>query len=211
MIARNSTLTARMPMASNAIHFLTGAPSREVAEQCLLPPLRDWFASAFSQPTLAQRLAWSTIANRQHLLLSSPTGSGKTLAAFLPILSEQLANPTPGLQCLYVAPLKALCRDVRANLKRAWRSLRGTRSFAAIDLRFGLRTGDTSWRVRQRQLSDPPALLITTPESLAQMLASVAAQELFRGLRWVVVDEIHALVGNKRGADLTVCLERLET
>jgi ATP-dependent Lhr-like helicase len=107
------------------------------------------------------------------------------------------------LQCLYVAPLKALCRDVRVNLKQALRTL-------GANLRVGMRTGDTSWRVRQRQLIDPPAILITTPESLAQMLAQESAQQLFRDLRWVVVDEIHALVGNKRGADLAVSVERIE-
>ena len=138
-------------MASDAIHFVTAAPAREVAERGLLPSLRDWFASAIGAPTLAQRYAWPAIFSRQHLLLSSPTGSGKTLAAFVPILSEVLAKPTPGLQCLYVAPLKALVRDVRVNLKDAWRSVRSTGLFDNVDLRIGLRTGDTSWRVRQRR------------------------------------------------------------
>src|SRR6266446_4131487 len=91
---------ARMPMASDAIHFLTAAPSGEVAEQGLLPPLRDWFAAAYGVPTLAQRFAWSTILNRQNLLLSSPTGSGKTLAAFVPILNELLTASPTGLHCL---------------------------------------------------------------------------------------------------------------
>ncbi len=197
-------------MASDAIQFLSAAPSREVAEQGLLPLLRDWFVATFGAPTLAQRFAWSTIISQKNLLLSSPTGSGKTLAAFVPILSEILATPAPGMQCLYVAPLKALGRDVRVNLKRSWRSLNETGQVDGIDLRIGLRTGDTSWRVRQRQLSDPPAILLTTPESLAQMLANASAPELFRSLRWVVVDEIHALVANKRGADLALSLERLE-
>jgi ATP-dependent Lhr-like helicase len=197
-------------MASDAIHYLTAAPSREVAEQALLPTLRAWFASTFGEPTLAQRYAWTTIFHRQNLLLSSPTGSGKTLAAFLPILSNVLTEPVPGLQCLYVAPLKALCRDVRVNLQRTWRSLRDTALLDDVDLRIDLRTGDTSWRVRQRQLSDPPAILLTTPESLAQMLANPASHELFRNLRWVILDEIHTLAGNKRGADLAISLERLE-
>jgi ATP-dependent helicase Lhr and Lhr-like helicase len=200
----------RMPMASDAIHFLTVPPSREVAEQGLLSSLSDWFASTFGEPTPAQRHAWPAIFNRQNLLLSSPTGSGKTLAAFMPILSQLLVEPTTDLQCLYVAPLKALCRDVRVNLKQTWRSLRGTGLFDGVDLRIGVRTGDTSWRVRQRHLSDPPAILLTTPESLAQMLSNTSAQELFRHLRWVIVDEIHALVANKRGADLAISLERLD-
>ena len=205
-------------MASNGIHFLTAPPSREVAEQGLMPELRDWFAAAVGTPSLAQRYAWNAIFHRQNLLLSSPTGSGKTLAAFMPVLSELLAQPGPlrgsarqsaGLQCLYVAPLKALCRDVSVNLKQALRSLRNTESSGDVELRIGLRTGDTSWRVRQRQLSNPPAILLTTPESLAQMLANTSAQELFRNLRWIILDEIHALVGNKRGADLAISMERL--
>ncbi|MSQ97432.1 MAG: DEAD/DEAH box helicase [Gemmataceae bacterium] len=196
-------------MAPEAIHFLTIPPSREVAEQDLLPPLRDWFASTFGQPTAAQRGAWPAILTGQNLLLSSPTGSGKTLAAFVPILNRLITEPTAGLRCLYVAPLKALCRDVRVNLKEAWRSLRETGAFPDADLRIGLRTGDTSWRVRQRQLSDPPTILLTTPESLAQMLTQPTARQLFGNLGWVIVDEIHALVGNKRGADLTISLERL--
>jgi ATP-dependent helicase Lhr and Lhr-like helicase len=198
-------------MASDAIHFLTAPPSREVAEQGLTPKVRAWFAATFGTPTLAQRHAWNTIFRRQSLLLSSPTGTGKTLAAFVPILNELLNQPSTGLQCLYVAPLKALGRDVRVNLRHAWRSLRERGGFDDVDLRIGLRTGDTSWRVRQRQLSDPPAIFLTTPESLAQMLANAAATDLFRNLRWVVIDEIHALVDNKRGADLAVSLERLES
>jgi ATP-dependent Lhr-like helicase len=198
-------------MAANAIHFLTAPPSREVAEQGLTPKVRDWFAATYGAPTLAQRHAWNTIFHGQNLLLSAPTGTGKTLAAFVPILNDLVTQPSPGLLCLYVAPLKALCRDVRVNLKQAWRSLQARGGFDDVDLRIGLRTGDTSWRVRQRQLSDPPAILLTTPESLAQMLANASAADLFRHLRWVVIDEIHALVGNKRGADLAVSLERLRS
>jgi ATP-dependent Lhr-like helicase len=197
-------------MASDAIQHLTAMPSREVADRGLLPALRDWFATNVGQPTAAQRLAWPSILGGANLLLSSPTGSGKTLAAFLPILSRLLEAPTPGLRCLYVAPLKALGRDVCVNLKRAWRSLQAAGKLDGVDLRVGLRTGDTSWRVRQRQLAEPPAILLTTPESLAQLLASPAWLGALRDVRWIVVDEIHALVGNKRGADLAVCMERLE-
>jgi ATP-dependent Lhr-like helicase len=196
-------------MASDTIHFLTIPPSREVAEQGLPPALRDWFAAHVGSPTLAQRYAWPAIFNRQHLLLSAPTGSGKTLAAFLPILSDIAAQAMSGMQCLYVAPLKALCRDVRVNLRHAWRSMQRAGCSPGVQLRIGMRTGDTSQRVRRRQLSDPPAILLTTPESLAQMLAHPVSQDILRTLRWVIVDEIHALVGNKRGADLALSLERL--
>jgi ATP-dependent Lhr-like helicase len=197
-------------MALDAIHYLTVPPSREVAEQGLLPAVRQWFSATFGEPTLPQRFAWPVILRGQNILLSSQTGSGKTLAAFVPILNLILGERCAGMRCLYVAPLKALCRDVRVNLQRTWRSLRGTRSFENVELRIGVRTGDTSCRVRQRHLSEPPAVLLTTPESLAQMLASPAFQHFFRSLRWVIIDEIHALIGNKRGADLAVSLERLE-
>ncbi len=204
-------------MASDALHFLTIPPSREVAEQGLPPMLRDWFAAHIGLPTLAQRYAWSVIFNRQHLLLSAPTGNGKTLAAFLPIICDVAAQTGPlrgsarqsGLQCLYVAPLKALCRDVRVNLRHAWRSMQRSGCFPGVQLRIGLRTGDTSQRVRRQQLNDPPAILLTTPESLAQMLAHPVSRDSLCTLRWVIVDEIHALVGNKRGADLAISLERL--
>ena len=193
-----------------AIQSLTAAPSREVAAQGLLPPIRSWFASHVGEPTLVQRHAWPAIHRGQHLLLSSPTGSGKTLAAFLPIISQIVAQPGAGLQCLYVAPLKALGRDVRVNLKKAWRSMQDAGCFPDAELRIGLRTGDTAQRVRQRQISDPPAILLTTPESLAQILANPSAQQVLHSLRWAIVDEIHALLGNKRGADLAISLERLE-
>jgi Lhr-like helicase len=108
-----------MALAADRIEFLNVPPSCEAAGQDLLPGLRAWFAASHGEPTLAQRYAWPTIQRNQHLLLCSPTGSGKTLAAFVPILSRILAAPAAGLQCLYVAPLKALGRDVRCNLKRA--------------------------------------------------------------------------------------------
>jgi ATP-dependent Lhr-like helicase len=196
-------------MASDAIHFLTVPPSRESAEQHLLPGLRAWFAEAIGEPTLAQRYAWNTISSGQNFLLSSPTGTGKTLAAFLPIINRIYTQPSDGLQCLYVAPLKALCRDAYVNLKRAWRSIEQG-DYCAGDLRIGLRTGDTSQRVRRRQLGDPPAILVTTPESLAQMIAHPASHAFLRSARFAIIDEIHALIGSKRGADLAVCLERMD-
>lgn len=197
-------------MVADLIHFLNVPPSREVAEQGLHKDLRTWFSSRYHEPTLAQRFAWPTILSGQNLLLSSPTGSGKTLAAFLPIFNAFLTNPREGLQCLYVAPLKALCRDVAVNLKKAWRSLQRSGVCPELELRVGMRTGDTSERVRQRYLRYPPQILVTTPESLAQMLAHVPSLELLRTARAVVVDEIHALVTSKRGADIAISLERLE-
>lgn len=191
-------------MASDTIHYLNAVPSRDVAEASLSPGVRRWFASYLGEPTAAQRLAWPAIAAGDHLLLSSPTGSGKTLAAFLPILSTLITEPSSTLQCLYVSPLKALCRDATVNLKRVCRRL-GDES-----VRIAMRTGDTSQRVRRHHLRRPPAILMTTPESLAQMLAHGPSHQLFRDLRWIVVDEVHALIGSKRGADLAISMERLE-
>jgi ATP-dependent Lhr-like helicase len=155
-------------------------------------------------------LAWPIIGSGGHLLLSTPTGSGKTLAAFLPLLDRMLAGTHLGLRCLYVAPLKALCQDVRKNLRLHLRSMRPYLGTPPLPLRVGLRTGDTPQRVRRRLLTHPPDLLLTTPESLAVMLSHVSAADLFRDLRWVVIDEVHALAGCKRGADLALSLERLE-
>ncbi|HZZ78295.1 MAG TPA: DEAD/DEAH box helicase [Gemmataceae bacterium] len=196
-------------MPLNGLHFLTIPPSRDVAEHGFPPKVRDWFATHFGVPTLGQRHAWPTILDRNHLLLSAPTGSGKTLAAFLPILCQIANTPRSGLQCLYVAPLKALCRDACVNLRRTWRSMQAAGCHPDVRLRIGLRTGDTSQRVRHRQRTNPPAILLTTPESLAQMLAHQPSFDVLRTLRWVVVDEIHAMLGNKRGADLVLSLERL--
>jgi ATP-dependent Lhr-like helicase len=150
-------------------------------------------------------LAWPVLAARKHLLLSSPTGSGKTLAAFLPIIDRLLAEPfASGTRCLYVTPLKALGNDIRKNLRAHLRDIGGQ------GVRVGLRTGDTSPRTRRHLREQPPDILLTTPESLAVLLSQRAAIDLFAGLRWVVVDELHALAGNKRGADLALSLERLE-
>ncbi len=195
-----------MAMDASLIDWIGPAPSAATALDVLSPPRRAWFAAAFGAPTLAQRLAWPVLVQGRHLLLSTPTGSGKTLAAFLPLLDRILAEPQPGLRCLYLAPLKALCQDVRKNLRAHVRALR-----PPLPCRIGLRTGDTPQRVRRRQRLDPPPILLTTPESLALMLSHTSAEEVFRDLRWLIVDEVHALAGSKRGADLALSLERVET
>ncbi len=136
-------------------------------------------------------------------MLSAPTGTGKTLAAFLPIINRLWDDPGEGLAGLYVAPMKALIRDVGKNLRRYLRQMK-------IRIRVGLRTGDTSAAIKRRQWESPPHILLTTPESLAVLLVHPQAEQLFGNLRWIVVDEIHALAGNKRGADLSLSLERLK-
>jgi ATP-dependent Lhr-like helicase len=163
------------------------------------------------QPTAAQCLAWPALAAGRNLLLGAPTGSGKTLAAFLPILDQLLAQPpVASVRCLYVAPLKALVNDARRNLEG---HLDGIRRLLpdgnGSHLRIGFRTGDTSARARRELRLRPPDILLTTPESLAVLLSQAVSAGLFACLRWIVVDELHALAPTKRGADLALSLERL--
>src|SRR5262245_60684250 len=189
---------------------LPATPSCETALAVLTEPVRGWFQDTFGDPTPAQRLAWPVVAARGHLLLSAPTGTGKTLAALLPVLGELLTGPaSAGVRCLYVAPLKALANDVRTNLRRHLREIRARLPAGRGLVRVGVRTGDTSAHARRALRLDPPEVLVTTPESLAVLLSRPEAGDLFGGLRWVVVDEVHALAGNKRGADLSLSLERL--
>jgi len=163
------------------------------------PPVRDWFARAFDAPTPAQARGWPVIATGASTLIQAPTGSGKTLAAFLWALDR--AEPGRGTQVLYVSPLKALNYDVERNL-------RGPLAGIGSQLSVGVRTGDTSAKERARMLRHPPDILITTPESLFLLLTS-RARETLRGVRTVILDEVHAVAGTKRGAHMALSLERL--
>ena len=173
--------------------------------------ITDWFRTSVGDPTLAQRYSWPTILGGENLLLCAPTGSGKTLAAMVPILDQLITNPKPshGVQCLYIAPLKSLCNDVRKSLNRHLNSLDQQLSGREIPS-VGLRTGDSSSQARKRILTDPPQILITTPESLALLLTHNRIDSLFSSVRWVIVDEVHEMFGNKRGSDLSLSLERLQ-
>jgi ATP-dependent Lhr-like helicase len=178
-------------------------------------PVRDWFARTYPRgPTAAQSMAWPVIAEGSHLLLVSPTGTGKTLAAFLAIInrlfSEHFAGTLqPGLRCVYVSPLRSLGYDIERNLAQPLEAIRRALELAKCPIRVGVRTGDTSAHLRRALRLDPPHLLITTPESLSLMLSQTAWSGHWRSVRQVIVDEIHALVPNKRGADLSLSLERL--
>jgi ATP-dependent helicase Lhr and Lhr-like helicase len=178
---------------------------------------RTWFEASFAAPTRAQAEGWPTIANGDHTLIHAPTGSGKTLAAFLWTLDRLLAEPTPEkserCRVLYISPLKALAHDVDRNLRAP---LAGIRHAAERlggeplpELTTFLRTGDTPAQERRRMERHPPDILITTPESLYLMLTS-AVRSVLSTVRWVIVDEVHAVAGSKRGAHLTLSLERLE-
>ena len=163
---------------------------------------RSWFERAFAGPTPAQEAGWPAIASGENVLIQAPTGSGKTLAAFLHGIDTLDRAPGTGLRLLYVSPLKALNYDVERNL-------RGPLAGIKSDLRVGVRTGDTTQKERRELVKEPPDILITTPESLFLMLTS-QARETLRGIETVIVDEVHAVAGTKRGAHLALSLERLD-
>jgi ATP-dependent Lhr-like helicase len=163
---------------------------------------REWFERAFAGPTPAQALGWPAIARGGHVLVQAPTGSGKTLAAFLIGIDRLTGTPGQGLRLLYVSPLKALNYDIERNLRIPLAGLGSTLSVA-------VRTGDTPADERRRMLRTPPDVLITTPESLFLLLTSQARENL-RGVETVILDEVHAVAGTKRGAHLALSLERLE-
>src|SRR6478736_4256176 len=163
---------------------------------------RTWFERTFEAPTPAQALGWPAIARGGHVLIQAPTGSGKTLAAFLYGIDRLTPTPGQGLRLLYVSPLKALNYDVERNLRGP---LAGLRS----ELQVGVRTGDTPARERQQMLRKPPDILITTPESLYLLLTS-QGREMLRAVETLIVDEVHAVAGTKRGAHLALSVERLD-
>ena len=177
--------------------------------------VREWFTASFPAPTPAQEQGWPAIASGQHTLILAPTGSGKTLAAFLfglDRLATEDASPGVGTRLLYVSPLRALAFDVERNLRAPLQGIELAAERLGTPLRVptvGMRTGDTPARDRAALARHPPDVLITTPESLYLMLTSQARSTLV-DVRWVIVDEIHALAGTKRGAHLAVSLERLE-
>src|ERR671923_1598336 len=166
------------------------------------PETRSWFERTFDAPTPAQTLGWPAIASGKHTLIQAPTGSGKTLAAFLYGIDRLNPEPGRGLRLLYVSPLKALNYDIERNL-------RGPLAGVKSELRVAVRTGDTPQRERAEMLRHPPDILITTPESLFLLLTSRARENL-RGVRTLILDEVHAVAGTKRGAHLALSVERLE-
>src|SRR5690348_5133757 len=164
---------------------------------------RAWFERTFEAPTPAQLKGWPVIATGKHTLIQAPTGSGKTLAAFLFAIDRLTVAPTEGgLRVLYVSPLKALNYDVERNL-------RGPLAGLQSSLRVAVRTGDTSQKERAAMLRHAPDILITTPESLFLMLTS-QARELLRSVDTLIMDEVHAVAGTKRGAHFALSVERLE-
>jgi ATP-dependent Lhr-like helicase len=181
------------------------------------PATRAWFGGAFAEPTQAQAGAWRAIGKGEDTLVVAPTGSGKTLAAFLWAIDKLAAVPPPQdpkrrTRVLYVSPLKALAVDIERNLRAPLTGIRHAAhrlGLAEPDIGVAVRTGDTAAEDRRKLVTKPPDILITTPESLFLLLTS-QARETLRGVETVIVDEVHAVAGNKRGAHLALSMERLD-
>src|SRR5581483_8257256 len=184
-------------------HQITGRyPGRMDPLAVFSPRTRAWFEGTFPAPTPAQEAGWPAIAGGGHVLIQAPTGSGKTLTAFLYGIDRLNESPGEGLRLLYVSPLKALNYDIERNLRGPLAGLQSA-------LRVAVRTGDTPQKERRELLKEPPDILITTPESLYLMLTS-QARDILRGVETLVLDEVHAVAGTKRGAHMALTVERLE-
>jgi ATP-dependent Lhr-like helicase len=182
------------------------------------PAVANWFRRAFDAPTASQDQAWPAIQAQQHVLIAAPTGSGKTLAAFLAAIDALVRQAVEtGLpdetQIVYVSPLKALSNDIRLNLEAPLSGIRDELRALGLpdaDIRTFVRTGDTPQRERDSMRKRPPHIVVTTPESLYILLGAESGRKLLSTTRAVIVDEIHAMVGSKRGLHLALSLERLE-
>lgn len=182
------------------------------------PIIARWFRDSIGTPTDVQTASWPALCSGEHALIAAPTGSGKTLAAFLASIDSLFQqaisnNLTDQTQILYVSPLKALSNDVQKNLRRPLGEISANALAADLllpEIRVEVRTGDTPTKARQDMLRRPPHILITTPESLFLLLTARKSREILRTVRTVIVDEIHALAGNKRGAHVALSLERLD-
>ncbi|HSP07751.1 MAG TPA: DEAD/DEAH box helicase, partial [Acidobacteriota bacterium] len=179
-------------------------------------PVAEWFREVFVQPTTVQQKGWPVIHGGGHTLLLAPTGSGKTLAAFLSAIDHLMFAPQPArmdrCRVLYLSPLKALAVDVERNLRAPLAGIARTAERSGVPFVIptsAIRTGDTPAAERARFGRNPADILITTPESLYLMLTSMV-REALRSIRWVIVDEIHAMAATKRGSHLALSLERLE-
>ena len=186
--------------------------------QAFHPAVAAWFSGAFPGPTPAQEGAWPAIRDRRHVLVAAPTGSGKTLTAFLAAIDDLVRQGVAGTlpdatQVVYVSPLKALSNDINVNLEAPLEGIRAELArlgLPDVAVRTAVRTGDTPQAERAALRRNPPHILVTTPESLYVLLGSESGRAMLGSTRTVIVDEIHAMVANKRGSHLALSLERLE-
>ena len=182
------------------------------------PLVSRWFLESIGEPTAAQRRGWDAIRSGRHTLIAAPTGSGKTLAAFLTAIDDLVREGSTSpladeVRVVYVSPLKALSADIHKNLaepRRAIRRLGETDGIEVPRLTAAVRTGDTTSSERAAMLKTPPHILVTTPESLYLLLTAERSRQMLRTVRAVIVDEIHAVIGTRRGSHLALTLERLE-
>jgi len=183
------------------------------------PAVAAWFSRTFDAPTEAQIYAWPALAAGKHVLVAAPTGSGKTFAAFLAaidqLVKEGLEGPLPDeTRVVYVSPLKALSNDIQRNLEAPLNGIReelAASGLADVEIRAVVRTGDTTQAERAGMRRRAPHIVVTTPESLYILLGSQSGRDMLGTCRTVIVDEIHAIAGNKRGAHLALSLERLQS
>src|ERR1700692_2797748 len=182
------------------------------------PIVREWFLERFESATEPQVLGWPHILARRATVIAAPTGSGKTLAAFLACIDRLVRKALSGeltdtTEVVYVSPLKALGNDIQKNLEGPLAEIlqkAGERGLLMPEIRVAVRTGDTLMHERRAMLKRPPHILVTTPESLYILLTADKSRAILRDVETVIVDEIHAVADDKRGAHLTLSLERLE-
>src|SRR6202040_2595943 len=182
------------------------------------PLVRDWFVQRFGTPTEPQEQGWPHILAGHTTLISAPTGSGKTLGAFLACIDRLVRKALAGdladrTEVLYISPLKALGNDIQKNLEVPLGEIlrkAAERGLLMPEIRVGVRTGDTLMHERRNMLVRPPHILVTTPESLYILLTAERSRAILRNIETVIVDEIHAVADDKRGAHLALSLERLE-
>ncbi len=200
----------------------SGKTKERLMKDIFDPITVKWFKRAIGKPTKVQEEAWPVIAAGHNTLVSAPTGTGKTLSSFLVYIDRLMAMARKGtlknqLQLIYISPLKSLAGDIRENLRRPLDGIREEEERdpppgqkKTPELKIMIRTGDTPQSERRKMLKSPPHILITTPESLYLLLTGKASQAVLKTAKWIIIDELHALIDSKRGAHLMLSLARLD-